>query len=107
VPVISSQLADTNADQPTLKKLPGPPLPRLAEPLRRAAARGASPDDLQGFRPRVTPWPSPTTWGVGDYLSDIDAADWDERSQQELAAQRDHVERTLADTGLSWTYGTG
>jgi nucleotide-binding universal stress UspA family protein len=41
---------------------------------------------------------------IGDYPSDIDAADWEERGQQELAAQRARVERTLADTGLGWTY---
>lgn len=114
MPVISSRHAETKADQPTLKKLPGPPLPRLAEPLRRAAARIASPDDLQGFRPRGHALAVADDLGrrlhvvhvvdIGDYLSDIDAADWDERSQQELAAQRDRVERTLADTGLSWTY---
>jgi nucleotide-binding universal stress UspA family protein len=41
---------------------------------------------------------------IGDYPIDIDAADWEERGQQELAAQRVRVERILADAGLGWTY---
>jgi nucleotide-binding universal stress UspA family protein len=41
---------------------------------------------------------------IGDYPIDIDAADWEERGQQELAAQRDRVERILAGAGLGWTY---
>ena len=41
---------------------------------------------------------------VGDYPIDIDAADWEERGRHELAAQRGRVERSLADSGVAWTY---
>jgi nucleotide-binding universal stress UspA family protein len=39
-----------------------------------------------------------------DYPADPDSADWEQQAQQTLTQHRDHVERMLADTHVSWDY---
>jgi nucleotide-binding universal stress UspA family protein len=41
---------------------------------------------------------------LNDYPVDVDAADWEERGAEAVAAEQRHVESVLADASVPWTY---
>jgi nucleotide-binding universal stress UspA family protein len=41
---------------------------------------------------------------LNDYPVDVDAADWEQRGAEAVAAEQRHVERVLADAPVPWTY---